>query len=169
MSSAASSKVIRPTLGSIGMPRSTSPSRARSMRRATVSFFVPVLSRTARPFWWYLIHRYGERFRAYTLPIESSCSNLQVVWGLVGPTRRVIRAGGPVVGSRGSMLPPRRRECQRRLRLAHASAVPTFARFDERIKVCSIDQHPSQGLSLAIALACTERRHIHCRDQALQD
>lgn len=44
---AASSKVIRPIFGLIGIPRSTSPSRVQRIRRATVSLVVPVLSRGA--------------------------------------------------------------------------------------------------------------------------
>src|SRR5213593_3033935 len=100
---------MRPTLGSIGMPRSTSPSRARSIRRATVMLVVSVLSRTARPCWWYLIHRYGERFRAYTLPIQSSF-RLLPDWVGLGLTRRVFRAGEPVVGPEKSILAPRRQK-----------------------------------------------------------
>jgi hypothetical protein len=44
-------EVISPIFGMIGMPCSTSPSRVRRMRRATVSLIVPVLSRTGLPCW----------------------------------------------------------------------------------------------------------------------
>jgi hypothetical protein len=37
---------------------------------------VPVLSRTGRPCWWYLIQRYGDRFREYTVPIQISSFRL---------------------------------------------------------------------------------------------
>jgi hypothetical protein len=83
----------------------------------------------------------------------------------VGLTRRVFRAGKPVVGPTGTILPAKDGEAVAE-RSAHEQPVPALARFDERIQIGPIDEDPSQRFSWTVALARPQRGQVDDGDQS---
>ena len=82
----------------------------------------------------------------------------------MGLTRRVFRAGEPVVGREIHTTARSGRALGRR---SADEAAVTLSRFDEGVQVRTVDEDAPQGLPLTIAGARAERRHVDRGDETL--
>ena len=150
------------------MPFSTSPSRVSQHAARVGDVLVPVLSRITRPCCRYLIHRFlGALARIHASHRVLLGRIRRVGLGLAGPTRRVVRAGGPVVG-RGVYVTAAAEAAPALVRPISPGARPTL-RDSMNASRSARSTRPVAGSSAAGRPAAAQRRHVDRRNQALQD